>query len=112
MHNAIKGLFLALALGACATTPDINVTPNAPDVVIARPTAPAIHEPGFTVVNRENFEQLRTLVNSGEIIIVMTREEFNALLENNQQIIVYFANTNSVLNQYESRITGTNSPQE
>jgi hypothetical protein len=81
-----------------------QTTVNVPQTIIARPATPVLTTPSVIVVNRENLSEFIRLVNSGEIIIALTQEQFELLIENQQQILVFIANQNSVLNQYESRI--------
>lgn len=105
MQNVIKAIFLSLALAACQTTKLPDVVPQVQQTIIPRPSSPVYEAPRVMVINRQNIEQFRQMVNSGQIIIVaMTQEEFNKILETQQQVIVHIANMNLVLDQYEARI--------
>lgn len=97
---------LALSLAACGHTP--NVAGPVPDILVTRPAPVTLQQPNVIVVNRENLDEFNALVESGAIIIAMPLEEFNKILENNQQVMVFMSNQDAVIDTYESRITNTN----
>lgn len=104
MPHALKPLLLSLTLffTACAHT-ESPVGPVS-DIIVPRPAPVTLEQPNIMVINRSNIEEFTALVQSGVIIVAMPIEEFNKLLENNQQIIVYMANQNAVIDVYEQRI--------
>jgi hypothetical protein len=102
--NKIICLAGLLFLASCGHLRENQTTVTVPQTIIARPATPVLSAPTVIVVNRQNLSDFVELINSGEIVIALTQEQFELLLENQQQILVFIANQNSVLNQYESRI--------
>lgn len=107
INKLIAVACLPLALIACVHTnsPDTTVIP---DIVVARPAPINLHKPQIVVVNQQNVDEFIRLVNSGQIMVTMSLEEFEQLVENNQQIAVFIANQTAVIDVYENRITREN----
>lgn len=101
--HKISGCLLALVvLSACATT---DGSGPVPDIIVPRPAPITLQQPDTMVVNRTNIDQFVALVQSGKVMVAMTQEEFDKIIENNQQVMVYMSNQNDVIDTYESRIT-------
>lgn len=94
----------AFALSACSTTQGRGPVS---DVVVPRPAPVSLNQPRVMVVNRENIDEFVALVQSGQIMVTMPLEEFNRIIENNQEVMVFMSNQDHVIDTYEGRITNT-----
>lgn len=103
--NKLLIAFALTGLAACGHTSDPPVLATTPQIVIPRPAPVQLENIEVFVATQQNVNELNQRLNSGEVLVAMTREEFEQLLQNNQQVVVFIANSQSVMDQYEARIT-------
>lgn len=100
----IASSLAVLALAGCSSLPETRIiTPPAINGVtlLPRPAAPVLAPaPQVIVVTKENVAEVLA---HNPTLVAMTPEEFEQLLENQQKVLVFVANQNTIIAGYEEQ---------